>query len=168
MAPQIIAQLGETEGAGDEAWGMGPDGTARLIPCTPHFGPPYYRSCPDTLSAREVKLSRRLCQENYSLTWSRGITLVLFCRPATSLSRPSSRTTSLTAGGSPAFGPHTCHDDCIPMYIVPAPAGAVTRTLLCSAYCGRHAQKCVCLTNLSLYFLRSGLFEKQSSFYFQA
>ena len=27
IGDNIIAQLGETEGAGDDAWGMGPDGT---------------------------------------------------------------------------------------------------------------------------------------------
>ena len=30
---------------------------------------------------------------------------------------------------SGVFGPYTCQDDCIPLYIVPAPAGAVRRAL---------------------------------------
>ena len=50
----------------------------------------------------------------------------------------------------PRIGPFYCLDHCIPLCIVPAPAGAVRRTLLCCACCGSHAKKC--LSNLPLTF----------------
>ena len=43
---------------------------------------------------------------------------------------------------SPVFD-RNCQDDCIPLYIVPAPAAAVRRTRLCCACRGRHAKKCL-------------------------
>ena len=53
----------------------------------------------------------------------------------------------------PVFGQFDCQHDGIPLCIIPAPAGAVGRILLCGAYYGGHAKKC--LSNLSLASLRS-------------
>ena len=46
---------------------------------------------------------------------------------------------------------YDCEDDCSSLYsIVPAPARAARRTLLCCACCGRRAKKCLSTPYLTL------------------